>query len=60
MNPAASSKGYWKGKGSSTTLQDSETSKPENKQKASKGDQKADKPAKGQSWKEFKKAQRQG
>ena len=60
MHPTASSKGYWKGKGSSTTLGDSENSRQENKQKAAKGDNKGGKPAKGQSWKDFKKAQRQG
>ena len=59
-NPAASSKGYWKGKGANSTGESSETTKPDNKHKGAKGDQKGGKPAKGQSWKEFKKGLKHG
>ena len=59
LHPTASSKSYWKGKGSGTSAHDSETPRPDNKNKGAKGEQKGGKPAKGQSWKEFKKAQRQ-
>ena len=66
-NPAASSKGYWKGKGSNSTGHDSGSTGQEKSQKGAKGDQKGakgdkkgGKPAPGQSWKEYKKSLKHG